>query len=166
MSRLRRLLVLYSLVGRVANWMLQPAFVVLTLRSVRIRALIVSQDTNEILLVRSWLGFQCWSLPGGGIKSHEAPSKAAAREVFEETGVFIPTNAFSSLGAFINTDSRAPFMVHCMIAKTAKHPVRTMVYRRHEILDAGWFPLDKLPPKHSKNVDEATALYSKKRTRT
>jgi len=154
---MKRLGNLYTLVGRTANRLLRPVFVKLTGGSTRVRALIVS-DTQEVLLVRSWLGYQQWGLPGGGIKPAEPAATAASREVFEETGVIVPPSKFALLGSFTNNDSTAPFTVTCLMAASEKRPTHVVWYRRHEILAAAWFPLAALPPDRSKNVDEALRL--------
>lgn len=147
----------YTFVGRTANRLLKPLFVKLTGGSTRVRALVVT-DTQEVLLVRSWLGYQQWGLPGGGIKSTEPVTTAASREVFEETGVIVPPSKFVQLGSFTNNDSTAPFTVTCLSAVSEKRPTHVVWYRRHEILDATWWPLAALPPDRSKNVDEALRL--------
>lgn len=155
------MLKLYDALGRFANWLLKPLFPVLSRHSTRVRALVVS-DQQKILLTRSWLGFQRWGLPGGGIKRGEPPTVAAAREVFEETGVLLGPSSFVPLGEFANTDSHAPFTVTCMIARAPQVPTHVAWWRRYEILESQWFDLGDLPEHRSPNVDAALSLYTAK----
>lgn len=49
---------------------------------------IVYDEDNRILLVKR-ADVPVWVLPGGGVDAGEAPDKAAAREVFEESGLIV-----------------------------------------------------------------------------
>jgi 8-oxo-dGTP diphosphatase len=127
----------------------------------RVRALITNEK-DEILLVRSWFGHQQWSLPGGGIRRGEKPRTAVVRETFEETGVTIDERHCKPLGEFVNGDSHAPFTVDCFIAKIEKQPAHIAAHRRLEMLDVAWFSMKHLPSKRSKTVDRALKLYKEK----
>lgn len=124
----------------------------------RVRTLITN-DKDEILLVRSWFGYQQWSLPGGGIRRGEKPRTAAVRETFEETGVTIDERHCKPLGEFENGDSHAPFTVDCFITQIEKQPAHIAARRRLELLDVAWFSMKHLPSKRSKTVDRALKLY-------
>ncbi len=57
-------------------------------RKVRVRAAVLVQHEDAILLVRHQKGSQTyWLLPGGGVDFGETAPEAASREVTEETGV-------------------------------------------------------------------------------
>jgi ADP-ribose pyrophosphatase YjhB (NUDIX family) len=151
----------YAKFGRAAHRAATPFFKLsMSQKHVRVRVLIVS-DQKEILLVKSWLGHQKWSLPGGGIRHHEAPSEAAAREVHEETGLRLVADQLKELGTFANHDSNAPFTIACFIIEVVRREPR--IKRRHklEMLDVNWFPLAELPKDHSPTVDVALDLYKK-----
>lgn len=50
---------------------------------------IVLNDKDEVLMVRSAYGKQKWSLPGGGLDRGETPRHAAVEEVLEESGIIL-----------------------------------------------------------------------------
>lgn len=127
-------------------------------RHVRVRVLMISHD-KEILLVRSWLGHQKWTLPGGGIKHGEALHTAAAREVYEETGLRVPQDHLRELGMFPNeiTD-KYTYTVACYRIEVAKREPRVSKYRQLEMLDTAWFPLSVLPKDVSPTVTRALEL--------
>ncbi|SRR6266550_387162 len=149
----------YARLGKVAHSAASPLLWVYMKDRVRVRALVVNEK-DEILLVRSWFGHQRWSLPGGGIRRAEQPAVAAAREVFEETGVNIDERKCKPLGQFENGDSNAPFIVNCQLIIIEKQPAHIAARHRLEMLDVAWFSLKHLPAKRSKTVDRALELYS------
>jgi len=129
----------------------------LTHKHLRVRVLLLS-DTNEILLVRSWLGHQSWSMPGGGLQRGELPLDAAVREVQEETGLSVPRFKFQGLGSFTNPYKTAPFTIACFVVTIKKQQPATAAHRKLEIFDAAWFPLKKLPTDCSPTVKKALKL--------
>lgn len=146
----------YAALGRLAHRTLGPFLkFYIGAGHVRVRALLITKD-QEILLVRSWLGHQHWTLPGGGIRRGENPALAARREVLEETGIRV--DDLQEIGTFINADSRAPFTVQCFLAVIDKQDFYTGISHRLEMLDVGWFHLKKLPNPHSPTLDRALQL--------
>ena len=147
----------YARIGRVAHVAATPLLRAYMKGQRRVRVLVLNEK-NEVLLVRSWFGHQRWSLPGGGIKRGEKPAVAAAREVFEETGVTLDDRKCKRLGEFKNTDSNAPFIADCWTITIDKQPARIAARRRMEMLDVAWFPLAHLPARRSKTVNNALKL--------
>ncbi|HEX4662490.1 MAG TPA: NUDIX hydrolase [Candidatus Saccharimonadales bacterium] len=133
-------------------------FIFLWLRpsNVRVRVL-VTNDANEILLVRSWFGRQLWSAPGGGIGWGEELRAAAARETREETGIIITMSQLKDLGPLdaLSTEIRSTLLGFATTANGTPK-IKNLIHRL-EILDVQWFPLDKLPTNHSAVVDELLA---------
>lgn len=76
-----------------------------------------------------------WVHPGGGIKSHETPERAAVREVFEETG--IRCRAVDE--PFRDPKHKNVAFVHC---KTTTSHQKINV--NHEFSAAGFFTLREL----------------------
>lgn len=151
----------YARLGKIAHTAATPLLKVYMRRQRRVRVLVLNEK-DEVLLVRSWFGHQRWSLPGGGIRRTETPAVAGAREVFEETGVTIDERHVSYLGEFQNGDSSAPFIVDCQVIKIEKQPAHIAARRRLEMLDVAWFSMEHLPSRRSRTVDEALKLYKQK----
>lgn len=151
----------YARLGRMAHHAASPVLRVYMKGKHRVRTLITN-ERDEVLLVRSWFGHQRWSLPGGGIRRGEKSRTAAVRETFEETGVTIDERHCKPLGEFENGDSHAPFTVDCFITKIEKQPAHIAARRRLELLDVAWFSMKHLPSKRSKTVDRALKLYKEK----
>ena len=150
----------YAALGRLSHKVMTPFFkLVMSEKHVRVRALIINED-KEVLLVRSWLGSQRWSLPGGGIKSSETPAEAAAREVHEETGLRLAHDQLHELGVFPSRGNKYTYTVACYAIEVAKREPRISRHRRLEMLDMSWFPLKNLPKDCSETVVQALALYN------
>ena len=147
---------LYASLGRLAYGTVRPLLrVYITPKHHRVRVLLLN-DHNEVLLVRSWLGHQRWTLPGGGIRRSESPRQAAIREVEEETGIAL--QAVEQLGSFTNPFPESRYTVACFMAYISKREPYLARHRRLEVLDIGWFPLGSLPKNYSPIVDLALAL--------
>lgn len=148
----------YAGLGRVAHKTLTPFMkVYLGSKHVRVRVLIIN-DQQEVLLVRSWFGHQSWSLPGGGIRRDERPAEAAVREVYEETGLRVAIDLLKELGTFTNPVPNSKYTLACYQVDIPKRPPRIARHRRLEMLDVGWFPLKNLPGERSATVDMAISL--------
>ncbi|HSW81575.1 MAG TPA: NUDIX hydrolase [Candidatus Saccharimonas sp.] len=129
----------------------------LTNKHLRVRVLLLN-PAGEVLLVRSWLGHQSWSLPGGGLQRGEVPLDAAIREIKEETGLTVPPRKLSALGTFINPYKPAPFTIACFVATIKKEEPAVAMHHKLEVFDAGWFSLQKLPADCSPVVKKALKL--------
>lgn len=149
----------YAAFGRLTHKAVTPFLkLYITEKHVRVRALILNEQ-KEVLLIRSWLGHQRWTLPGGGIRRSETPAEAAAREVHEETGLRLAADHLQELGTFVNTDSSAPFTVLCYVIEVAKREPHIAHRRRLEMLDIAWFPVNSLPSDCSGTVHSALDLW-------
>lgn len=118
----------------------------------RVRIVVIN-DNKEILLVRSWLGMQRWSLPGGGVGQGEEVVVAAVREVREETGITIRIPDLQDLGTTPYPDPALRYGLHGFSARANGTPKVSGIHRL-EILDAKWHPIDKLPKNRSTIVSE------------
>ncbi len=124
---------------------------------IRVRTLITNEE-NEILLVRSWFSQQQWSLPGGGIQRVEKPAEAAVREIHEETGIRVGIEDIQELGTFANPDPKKPFTIACFKMTIPKREPHIAKHRRVEMLDVAWFPISDLPKDRSAIVNIALSL--------
>jgi len=156
MSKVKRT---YAAFGRFSHKAITPFLkLYMSEKHVRVRVLILN-DEKEVLLVRNWLGHQMWSLPGGGIKRGETPAEAAAREVYEETGLRVPQDDLRELGVFPNDSHKQyTYTTACYAIDIAKREPKVARYRKLEMLDTSWFPLEKLPKDVSTTVVKALEL--------
>jgi 8-oxo-dGTP pyrophosphatase MutT (NUDIX family) len=111
-------------------------------------SVIVRDHKGSILLVRHSYGHGAWGLPGGGLKRGEDAAKAAARELFEETGCAL--DRMTKLGVatrqFHGTINRVE-MFTAFTLDTPKPDGR-------EILEARLFARDALPENLSDGAAE------------
>lgn len=150
----------YARLGRLAYKAVSPFMrFYMTNKHLRVRILLLN-EYNEVLLVRSWLGHQSWSLPGGGIRRNEPPKLAAIREAAEETGLDLPEKSVKEIGQFPNPYSSAPFTIICFAATIKKQEPHQAQHRRLEVLDSAWFPVKQLPADCSPTVKKALKLQA------
>lgn len=123
--------------------------------SVRVRVL-VTNDNKEILLVRTWIGSQRWSMPGGGIGLGEQPKVAAVREVREEASIHVFVSELKELGLFQSASPDLPCMIQGYHAHANGTPAQHGIHKI-EILEAAWFPMSSLPKRRSPLVDQFLA---------
>ena len=97
----------------------------------RATAVVIDPSTSRILLVKHSKSNE-WALPGGAIRATEEPSRRAAIEVAEETGIIIGEPVF--VGRYAGHVS-----AHQIFVATGQgHPrINT-----REIQDATWWDLD------------------------
>lgn len=100
----------------------------------------VLTDGDQVLLVRHTYGPRAWDLPGGSVKSGEAPISAARREMHEELGVSV--DSWRLLGELKAVIDFRKDRVHCFQAEL-QSPRLTI--DRGELSDAGWFRRTELP---------------------
>jgi len=97
---------------------------------------------GRVLLVKHTYGHFNWEIPGGMALPAEEPSRAAQRELEEETGLILPYGSLS--GVYYEPGHDFGPMVHFVfrhmdgegLAPAANPP---------EIGDVGWFALSALP---------------------
>lgn len=118
----------------------------------RVRVVVTSK--NQILLQRSHLGLQKWSLPGGGINKNETALQAAKRETYEETNVALKESDLGQIGfRRLPPKKRWPSMDITFFSARLKKPEQPKVTHKFEIMEVKWFKLDDLPKKRSPTVD-------------
>jgi 8-oxo-dGTP pyrophosphatase MutT (NUDIX family) len=102
---------------------------------------VVDRDRSRVLLVRQSYR-EGFALPGGILHRREPPAQAAAREVFEETGLELDlTNERPVLLI-------EPKLMQVHLLFRFEHPVADTRARgryRREVSESDWYPLDALP---------------------
>ena len=99
---------------------------------------IVPRD-GQVLMIRRGtdLGYGLWGLPGGYVDRGEVVEKAAAREVWEETGLVVETDDL--IGLF--SESGDPVMVAVYAARETGGTMEA----GPEALEVEFFSIDALP---------------------
>ena len=98
---------------------------------------------GRLLLLRQPPG-RAWNLPAGLLKKAEAPAVGAARELAEESGVRIDPDDLTP--AVPNAIVHAKGWVDTIFMATVPASQHPLAVDGGEVLEAGWFPLDDLPP--------------------
>ena len=112
-------------------------------------AILLSEDSKNVLLVQSFWAKSSWGFPKGKINENEKPVNCAIREVYEETGFdtskLIDPDEYIEL--IINYQYTRLYIVKGVPITTVFVP-RT----RNEIRCCEWFPIDLLPTSKHDNV--------------
>jgi len=103
-------------------------------------SVIARDGEGRVLLVRHSYGSGRWALPGGGRGRREAPESCARREMREELGCDLTDLALFEIS--YRKIHGASDRSHVFTARIEGNPQPD----GREIVDAGWFGLDALPP--------------------
>ncbi len=102
-------------------------------------ACVVERDGKTLMVRRAvQTGYGLWSMPGGYVDRGEIVEDAAAREVWEETGLLVEVGQL--IGIF--SDAGNPVVV----AAYAARETGGVLEPGPESLEAGFFPPEGLPP--------------------
>ena len=106
----------------------------------KVSAICIVERGDKLLLVKrgNEPGYGLWSLPGGYVDRGEVVEAAAAREVWEETGLTVEIDRLVGLFSVAGN----AVMVAAFSAKETGGQLKT----GPETLDLGFFSLDDLPP--------------------
>ena len=132
----------YYFLGRLLKWPLTACFFLycIVTRAPRVRIL-VRNEYDELLLVKTWTSTGEWTLPGGGVDRGESPSAAACRELYEETGIKVPVSQLKQIGS-----TRSWGHDEIVFAlQIARDQLPDKLPHRHEIQEACWFANKHLP---------------------
>ncbi len=103
---------------------------------------LVLDASSRVLLVRRAIEpFRgSWALPAGYQEIDERPEETAVREVREESGIEVEVLALFDL-LFVPEDVRRP----ANVAVYRCRPIGGALCAGEDVLEAGWFALDRLP---------------------
>ena len=122
-------------------------------------------NDQHILLQKSAVGRQEWSLPGGGVDKNENPMQAAIRETVEETGVHLQEQNLVCIGQVRAPVKKRWFMQNLIFYQaTLKERRKPSIVRPLEILDVRWFAIQDLPENCSKTVKIALTMAAEVKT--
>jgi 8-oxo-dGTP pyrophosphatase MutT (NUDIX family) len=102
-----------------------------------------ASEPGRLLLLRQPPGRR-WGLPAGLLKKAEPPAVGAARELAEESGVVIDPDDLTP--AVPNAIVHPKGWVDTVFLGHVPASTNPLVVDGGEVLEAGWFPLDDLPP--------------------
>jgi 8-oxo-dGTP diphosphatase len=102
-----------------------------------------ARGRERLLLLRQPPGRR-WGLPAGLLKKHEPPAVGAARELFEESGVVLRPDELTPAvpNAIVHTQG----WVDTVFFGSVPASTTRLVVDGGEVLEAGWFRVDELPP--------------------
>ena len=122
-------------------------------------ACVIERDDGAILLVRL-VYRRGWGLPGGLIKRREDVADCARREVYEEVGLRVELTS----AAAVVVDGRPQRVDVVFRASPAAGTDPADAHARSaELVEAGWFPADELPPLQHEAVSALVALAARAR---
>ena len=106
-----------------------------------VRGLIHDASANSVFLIRHTY-VPGWQLPGGGVEVGETMAEALARELVEEGNIALTAPPLLKSMHFNRRASRRDhvglYLIDSFTQTTPKLP-------DHEIAEAGFFPLERLP---------------------
>jgi 8-oxo-dGTP pyrophosphatase MutT (NUDIX family) len=110
-------------------------------------------ERDRVLLIRHSYGARHWMLPGGGLKRGEDALVAACRELFEETACRIDSAVLISAVTekLHGTDND----VRVVVGWTTDTPRPD----GREIIEAGFFALESLPPNLARFLHDRLPAY-------
>lgn len=105
---------------------------------------LVRARDGALLLLRQPPGWG-WSLPGGLLGRREDPARGAARELAEETGITVAPDQLvpASPNARINPNAQ---QIDVVFTLTVDRDATPLTIDPVEVLEAGWYAVDDLPP--------------------
>ena len=153
---------IYSKLARFVTFVTLPIIGLIVHNSRRVRVVVLAED--QILLQRTSVGAQKWSIPGGGVERHETDEQAVVRELAEEVGLKVKTGQIKKIGEDYRAGSRHkrwPRFTRVYFVIRLPRRVEPKITRPLEILEAQWFLLSDLPQEGNATLETALKLLSR-----
>lgn len=140
--------------GTLVYWLAWPAwFIYFKIWHRRSRVLVFAE--GKLLLTKSWLGNNDWSLPGGGAKIGESIEMSATRELKEEVNITIEEKDLEFITSFKHKNHGYSFDATFFALELKKTP--KLKLQTGEVMEADWFTSSEMK-KIKKDVDIISAL--------
>lgn len=134
-----------KIVGKTVFWLGWPVLWVYLHRSTRVRVIVVHND--RILMLKTWLSADKWSLPGGGLHRGEDPKVGVMRELKEETGIVLSVDALLDIGGGTVTHHKLKYAYMAFVAVLDSKPQTKIQHL--EIAEAEWVLIKNLNSKNT-----------------
>lgn len=116
-------------------------------------SVVALDESGCVLLVRHSYGSGRWAMPGGGLARNEEPVDGAVRELREETGCILVEA--QEIMTILERRSGAASRVHMVAGRTSSD----LKIDGREVIEARFFPLDRLPRDIMRNLTERIPLW-------
>ena len=116
---------------------------------------VVTNENDEVLLLKDVIGNRQWTLPGGGINRNEEYVDAARRELMEESGIDVPTTKLKHVDVISMAETGLAFDAIVYSVKVQRSDLPKELYNPFEIAEIAWHSSDALPEKTAKLVHGA-----------
>lgn len=124
------------------------------LKRPRVRV-VVTNENDEILLLKDVIGSRQWTLPGGGINKYEGHIDAARRELMEESGIDVPIAQLKHVAVISMAETGLAFDAIIYSVKVKRSDLPEELHNPFEIAQIAWHPSDALPENTAKLVHSA-----------
>lgn len=110
---------------------------------------------GELAILRIGYSHKSWVLPGGSVDRGEDPAEAASRELQEEAGIKVDNLEF------ISREQHQVYKKVFLNYFYAEIEEEDIVIDCQEIVDGGWFALDKVPDPHRSKLDAEIEYFKR-----
>ncbi|MDB5177075.1 MAG: ADP-ribose pyrophosphatase [Candidatus Saccharibacteria bacterium] len=136
----------YLLAGRVVTPLTLIGLKIFTAVTGRERVRVfVTNEKNEVLLLKGVISHRRWTLPGGGMNRNETAVAAARRELHEETGILAPESAFKYIRTLSKPEINIPFRAPLFRITVHKDELPQKMVNPLEVTTLDWFDRHNLP---------------------